>query len=140
MTTRSALILPKPVIAAGSTVLPAMPHAPRDVMIQSSTEGRIFGEMCRLIALRKQHVAFAGHTTEVIDTGSNHVYGFVRRHEGENILVLANFTEREQTVDANQIRLYGLDYAFSDLIGGMDVTLGHDLMLQPYQYLWLTPR
>lgn len=103
-------------------------------------EGRIFGEMRRLIALRKEHVAFAGHTTEVIDTGSNHVFGYVRRHAREHVLALANFTEREQRVDANQIRLYGLEYAFTDLIGGAEVSLGRDLVLEPYQYLWLSPR
>lgn len=103
----------------------------------STPAGRIFGSLRRLIELRKGHRAFAGSATEVIDTGVDHVFGYVRRHDGEHVLVLANFTEREQRVDANQIRLYGLDYTFTDLAADVAITLQHDLTLEPYQFVWL---
>jgi amylosucrase len=106
----------------------------------STPEGRIFATFSRLIMIRKDHRAFAGHTTDVIDTGSDHVYGYVRRDGGEHVLVLANFTERPQRVDGNQIRLYGLDYTFADIVTDQNVTLRHELVLEPYQYMWLTPR
>jgi amylosucrase len=105
----------------------------------ATIEGRIFGELRRLIGLRKQHPAFAGAETEVINIGNDHVFAFVRRHAGEHILVMNNFTEREQRVDPNQVRLYGLDYHFADLAGGDSIRLGGDVALAPYQSMWLAP-
>jgi hypothetical protein len=35
---------------------------------------------------------------EVIETGSEHVFGFVRSHGGERVAVLTNFTEQPQTI------------------------------------------
>ena len=50
----------------------------------------------------------------------------------------ANFTENTQPVAANELRLYGLDYRFRDLISGKDIALGEEpLVLEPYQVIWL---
>ncbi len=39
---------------------------------------------------------------------------------------------------SNELRLYGLSYQFTDLIGGQAITLdGSPLVLEPYQVLWL---
>ncbi|MEZ4657853.1 MAG: hypothetical protein R2911_09795 [Caldilineaceae bacterium] len=42
--------------------------------------------------------------------------GYLREQDGQTLLVLANFSEREQQVAANDLRLYGLSYAFPKLI------------------------
>jgi amylosucrase len=103
----------------------------------STIEGRINIALRRLIELRQQHSALANGDIEVMRTGNDHVFGYVRRHHGERLLVLANFTEREQIVTANEIRLHGLNYDFTDLISNHSVTLGQDVKLQPYQVMWL---
>ncbi|MDQ5854534.1 MAG: alpha-amylase family glycosyl hydrolase, partial [Chloroflexota bacterium] len=105
----------------------------------TTVEGRIYGELCRLIEVRKRHAVFAGVETDVIDTGNDHVFGYVRRHEGGRVLVLANFTEREQRFAANQARLYGLGYAFTDLVAGQAITLDGDVLLEPYRFVWMVP-
>jgi amylosucrase len=105
----------------------------------ATVEGRIFGGLRRLIRLRKQHPAFAGPDTEVISIGNDQVFAFIRRREGEHILVMSNFTEQEQAVAANQVRLYGLDYHFADLVSGQPLILGEDVRLAPYQSVWLVP-
>jgi hypothetical protein len=57
---------------------------------------------------------------------------------GFRVLVAANFTENSQPVAANELRLYGLDYRFRDLISGKDIVLGEEpLVLEPYQVIWL---
>ena len=101
--------------------------------------GRIFGEMQRLIRLRTQHPAFAGPDTEVINIGNDQVFAFVRRHGGEPVLVMSNFSEQEQRVASNQVRLYALDYTLADLVSDETLTLGDDLALAPYRSIWLAP-
>jgi hypothetical protein len=51
-------------------------------------------------------------------------------------VVLANFTEREQNVAANQLRLYGLSYEFTNLLTGQTIPF-QDLTLEPYRFICL---
>ncbi len=103
----------------------------------STVEGRIYSELRRLIELRRQHIALADGEMEVIPTNNDHVFGYVRRYQGQRLLALANFTEQEQTIAANEIRLHGLSYAFTDLVSGQAITVAEDLRLEPYQFVWL---
>jgi glycosidase len=103
-----------------------------------SIQGRVFRGLAHLIALRKGNPAFSGSELEVIDTGNEHVLGYVRRSSGQRLLVLANFTERSQAVAFNQLRLYGLSYTFTDLVTGAAIPAG-DLALEPYRFLCLAP-
>ena len=103
-----------------------------------SVEGQIYSRLHRLIAARKTHPGFAGNRMDVINVGSDHVFAFVRTHEQQRIVVLANFTEYEQQIAANEIRLYGLGYGFTDLITNQPLHLADSpIRLEPYQVLWL---
>jgi amylosucrase len=100
--------------------------------------GQIYARLSRLIAVRKATPGFAGNGMDVINVGSDHVFGFVRTHEGQRVVVLANFSEQGQTLDANELRLYGLSYAFRELISGRTVRLdGDQFFLEPYEVVWL---
>lgn len=74
---------------------------------------------------------------EVIPTGNDHVFGYVRCNSDERLLVLANFTEQEQSIAANEVRLYGLGYRFTDLVSGRNIALAEDIRLEPCQFVWL---
>jgi len=104
---------------------------------ESTVEGQVFTRLRRLITLRKQHPVFGKGETEVIDTGNPHVFGYVRRFEGERVLVLASFSEAEQHIAANDLRIHGLSYAFTDLATGQQVSSDQDLVLEPYRFIWL---
>ena len=52
-------------------------------------------------------------------------------------LVLASFTEQEQRIAANELRLYGLNYTFTDLVTDEQITPDEDLILGPYRFVWL---
>jgi len=106
---------------------------------ESSVEGRIYGKLRRLIALRKENPAFAGGETEIIDTGNPHVFGYARHYEGQRVLVLASFSENAQRIGSNELRLHGLGYRFSDLVTGEQVSSDEDLVLAPYRFAWLKP-
>ena len=53
------------------------------------------------------------------------------------MLALANFTEEEQLVTANQLRLHGLAYPFTDLVTGEQISAVKDLVLASYRFVWL---
>jgi hypothetical protein len=101
-------------------------------------EGRLYGRLRHLIELRKEHPACGAGETEIIDTGNPHVLSYVRQHEGERMLVLANFSEAGQAVAANELRLHGLGYQFADLVSGREITAGEDLILEPLCCVWLS--
>ena len=101
-------------------------YARRDDL--TTVEGRIYQGLHRLIEMRQKNQAFAGQEMQVIDTGNPHVLGYVRSHSAQRAIILANFSEQEQIVPANLLRLYGLGYSFVDLLSGetlvaQDITL-----------------
>jgi amylosucrase len=99
-----------------------------------SIEGRIYGELLHLVGIRRQTVAFALNDTEIIDTGNGHVLGYLRRYQGEQVLVLATFSEHEQAVPGEVVRRYGT--SFHDLVRRVNVPTD-ELRLSPYGFLWL---
>jgi glycosidase len=111
-----------------------------DVMVlrhdENTIQGRIYQNLKNLIELRKSHPVFSGGGMQVLKTDNRHVIGFMRVHNSQRVLIFGNFGEQEVTIQANTLRLYGLSYAFEDLISGVDMEL-EDLRLSPYQFACL---
>ena len=103
----------------------------------STVEGQLYTRLHHLVELRRQQPAFALGETEIVSTGNPHVLGYVRHNEGQRILVLANFSEGEQLIAANELRLHGLAYRFTDLVTGSQPAADEDLALAPLQFVWL---
>ncbi len=104
---------------------------------RATPEGRVFTELARLIGVRQANPVFGGAEVEIVDPGNDHVVGYVRHGGGWRALALANITEREQWVDANQLCRHGLANDFTDLVTGEPVSGEADLVLAPYQFVWL---
>ncbi len=102
----------------------------------ATLEGRVYQGLQRLIALRQDCPALAGGLLQGIETGSPRVLGYLRVHAGEQVLVLANFSEQAQVLPANLLRLYGLSYHFTDLVSGARLPPG-DLTLDAYAFVCL---
>jgi len=102
----------------------------------ASIEGRVYQGLQRLIRLRKSCSALADDLLEVVDTGSARVLGYLRINAGGQVLALANFSEQPQIIPANQLRLYGQSYRFTDLVSGTEAPEG-DLTLEPYAFVCL---
>ncbi len=91
--------------------------------------GRIFGTLRALIDLRRRTPALANGDTRFFDTHNAHVLGYVR---GGQVLVLANFSEEEQSV-----RLGWTPPEPTDLITGTAYPRHKPLTLDAYQFVWL---
>ena len=98
----------------------------------STSAGQIYHGLRHLIALRKNTDDLSGAHLSIFDCKNPHVLGYLRN---EAILVLANFSEAEQTVLANT--LSAMPAQAHDLISGECYALAVDLTFKPYQVLWL---
>jgi hypothetical protein len=90
-------------------------------------EGMVFRGLRNLVRLRKENPVFSGQDTEIIQSGNPHVFGYIRRNDGDQVLVLGNFSEREQS-----IRLEG-ETKQVDIASGEEV-IGHEVLIGPYQF------
>ncbi len=100
--------------------------------------GRIYQPIQHMIEVRKHNPAFAADgKASWPDYGNPHVLGIERIHGGQLIVILANFSEREQTVERRLLPPSDLRLASVDLLTG--TTYGHELefILPPYGMVWL---
>jgi amylosucrase len=102
-----------------------------------SLPGKIFQGLLRLQQLRGQNLAFTRAETEIIDTGNPHVFGYFRLHNEQNVLVLANFSDREQVISARHLRLLGLSKTLTDIVSGKTTIATRQLEMEPYQFMIL---
>ncbi len=102
----------------------------------ATVEGQIFRGIQKMLAIRKSNELFAARYRAVPVFTDNHaVFAF---HKENKMLVLANFSEREQWVDAASFDWFGLPGEMSDLITGRPIrTYQNRIQLGPYEYLWL---
>jgi len=91
--------------------------------------GRIFQTLVRLIAIRRRTPALANGQTEFLSTRNEHVLGYVR---GGQVLVLANFSEDEQSV-----KMGWMPPNATDLVTGTPYLRHKPVTLAPYQFVWL---
>ena len=104
---------------------------------QQTAAGQIYHGLLRLIQLRQQNLAFTRSETEIIDTGNSHVFGYFRRNEGQSVLVLGNFSERPQMLEAKRLRMLGLRKMLTNIVSGQIINAVRQLQLEPYQLMVL---
>ena len=97
-----------------------------------SSAGQIYQGLRHLIQVRKETSELAGARLNIFDCRNPHVLGYLRN---DAVLVLANFSEADQTVLAHV--LSAMPTQARDLISGEHYALDADLCLKPYQVLWL---
>ncbi|QDT31213.1 alpha-amylase family glycosyl hydrolase [Thalassoglobus polymorphus] len=97
----------------------------------------LYNSIRRLIHLRKVAPAFAGQQMELISSGNPHVLGFVRHSAEGRVIVFGNFSEEEQPVSGNVVRTAGLGRFFEELISETTVGTSEEVILGPYQVMWL---
>lgn len=97
-----------------------------------SMVGRMFNGLVHLIQTRKSHPTFAKET-RFSYSGNRHILAYTC---GDEILVLANFSEREQTLHKGTLpfdwKAQNVDLVTGERLAWLDV-----LTLAPYQFMWL---
>ena len=66
-------------------------------------------------------------------TGNDHVFALAREHAGQRVLVIANFSAGSQRVS-----LAAVPDDAADVDGRSRVRDGDEVVLAPYQYLWIS--
>ena len=100
----------------------------------TSVQGRVYQNLQKLIALRKAQPVFSDGELEAIETGSDHVLGYIRSFDGQRALVLANFSEAPQTVPAYALESHG--FAAKSIWHGMGTLAPNgDLSLPPLDFV-----
>lgn len=109
-----------------------------ETQTEPAVRNRIFESIRKLILLRKEESALAGMRMELIPTECPQVLGYLRQHEGNRLVVLANFSEVPCQVPGNRLRTSGLGRFFKDLYSGHTIGTSENVSLGPYQFLWLS--
>ncbi len=101
--------------------------------------GRIYHQLQALLAVRRSLPILGHGTTQILDTGSVHVFGYLRQFEGEKLLGLANFSEHPQSVPTGHLQAQFALGPWVDRLNDSKPVSGDPLELAPYQVLWLQP-
>lgn len=104
----------------------------------NTIEGRVFNGIRNLIDMRKNNNVFAGNKIEILNTGSDHILGYLRVYQNIRAIVLCNFSEEKQTISGNFLRLFGFSTRFINL-GSGEIISSVDLLLEPYDFVCLMP-
>ncbi len=104
----------------------------------NTIEGRVFNGIRKLIDMRKNNNVFAGNKIEILNTGSDHILGYLRVYQNIRGIVLCNFSEEKQTISGNFLRLFGFSTRFINL-GSGEIISSVDLLLEPYDFVCLMP-
>jgi sucrose phosphorylase len=101
---------------------------------------QVFQRMKELIRIRTRQPAFNPNTVQFTLQLGDDVFGFWRqsRNREQSIFCLHNVTDHEIGIPLSSINLISFD-TWVDLVGGEEFdNFRHDLVLKPYQCMWLS--
>ncbi|MGF1495206.1 MAG: sugar phosphorylase [Elainellaceae cyanobacterium] len=106
-----------------------------------SSHARVFRELCRLIKIRRQQGAFHPNATQyTLHPLNKALFAFWRQSipRDQSIFSIHNLSKEPQTLRLTDLNLIATDPWF-DLISGQTIADIYDeIVLHPYQSLWLT--
>ena len=115
------------------------PFANEQVLAQrhdpTSIAGRIFGNLQRMIAIRKSHPIFAAyHPTNWLNGNNTHTVLFSRQQGQQAVYVAVNFSTHPQSLD---LRQFVRCESVTDLLTETSYKRDELLTLPPYGMVWL---
>ncbi|MGD2268762.1 MAG: alpha-amylase family glycosyl hydrolase [Desulfobacterales bacterium] len=112
-------------------------EAREDLNDQDTLEWRFFHEMVKLFNLRKKLPAFQNGGMEIIHTGNPHLFGYIRAFDNQKILIVNNFADEPQQMDAAQLKACGIKGDVINLLNGEVLPDNSDLILDDHRAVWL---
>jgi maltose alpha-D-glucosyltransferase/alpha-amylase len=111
-----------------------------NVDVQQANPHSLLWWMKRLIDLRKRHPSFSRGTLEFLQPENRRILAFVRRHEDEILLVVANLSRYVQHVDLDLSAYAGR--VPTEMFGRVEFPPATDqpyaLTLHPHSFLWFS--
>jgi amylosucrase len=91
----------------------------------------------KIAVIRASEPAFGDTETKFPDQIDPHLFTFVRGNGTEKMLVIANFSEHQRRIAASWVtdQLHSVQY--KDLLTEKSRGVGSELIIEPYQILWL---
>lgn len=102
----------------------------------------IFNELKRLLKIRRAQAAFHPNATQFTLQLPEGLFGFWRQDlkREQNIFCITNLTDKEKDFSLHNLNLYN-GPLWRDLITGASYEgRDHDIILRPYQTMWITNR
>lgn len=109
---------------------------------EDSDHGKVFNELTRLLGIRKKQPAFHPNATQFTLHLGTEVFAFWRQsmNRDQSIFCLSNVTNTQQLINLADINLISTD-SWRDLVNDEVLAdLGGQLLIQPYQTLWISNR
>lgn len=101
-----------------------------------SIQGRLYQGLQKLVHLRKENLVFRGNELTVLDSNNPHLVFFKRSHTAQVLWLLANFSEKPQSIPATIWQTNGLNKRMLDLVSGDEVDMMNQ-QVAAYQVLIL---
>lgn len=108
-----------------------------DINDNTSIHHTIFNSIKSLISKRKELKALTGNSVDIVNLENKRLFAYIRSYQGYRLFVICNFSDSEVSINENIIRTTGLSRCFRDLISGKLIHTDNELIISPYQYLWL---
>ncbi|HRQ41025.1 MAG TPA: alpha-amylase family protein [Chloroflexota bacterium] len=100
--------------------------------------GRLFQGLRQLVTARKRTLALHARTAVTpVWTHNDQVLGLVRESAYGRLLILANFSEHQQTISRARLQELGFGGLLVNRLDEQFIPPWHDLNLEPYQSYWL---
>ncbi|HUM72474.1 MAG TPA: alpha-amylase, partial [Chloroflexota bacterium] len=100
--------------------------------------GRLFQGLRQLVTARKRTLALHARTAVTpVWTHNDQVLGLVRDSAYGRLLILANFSEHQQTISRARLQELGFGGLLVNRLDEQFIPPWHDLNLEPYQSYWL---
>lgn len=97
----------------------------------------VYANLQRIFELRAAMPALCGNQMRLLYNDSPHVLAYLRWHDGNHLVVIANFSEKTLSVAISQLRAEGLSHFMKDVLTGDTVSTHDRLTLAPYDLRWL---
>ncbi len=98
---------------------------------------RHFHTLQGIIRKRKDMPALRGNHMRLLPIYNPHTLAYLRWHDANSLVVLANFSERVQSLDLTPLRAEGMSHFFKDIFTEKTLSTADPLNLKPFDLLWL---
>ncbi|MDC8829895.1 alpha-amylase family glycosyl hydrolase [Alteromonas gilva] len=105
--------------------------------LHRQAQKRVFQTLKSMLSIRKSQPLFGAARTHILSTENQHCFVYCRTAENDHkMLVVCNFSEQPQTIDASTLRVFA-EPCSEDLLSGATVNNNEPLALSAYQQYWL---